>query len=124
MKNIYVLPTDKESKLFRDDTGVLLYSINIDQEQNHFKAQHIYITSDEDINENDYIITKDERLVQVSYLLSKDLEYASKVILTTDQNFDNGSIQVIGDEFIRWYVNNPGNNKVETHKFGFNDLEE
>ena len=49
MKNIHVLSTNTTSKLFKDDFDKLFYSINIDQEQNHFIAQHIYITSDEEI---------------------------------------------------------------------------
>ena len=55
MKNIHVLSTNTTSKLFKDDFDKLFYSINIDQEQNHFIAQHIYITSDEEIKEGDVV---------------------------------------------------------------------
>ena len=65
MKNIHILSTDTTSKLFKDDFDKLFYSINIDQEQNHFIAQHIYITSDEEIKASDWChtyhpYTKDE----------------------------------------------------------------
>lgn len=56
MKNIHILPTDKPTTLFKDDFGNFIYSINIDQEQNHFEPQHIYITSDEEIKEREICI--------------------------------------------------------------------
>ena len=110
MKNIRVLPTDKSSILSIED-GILI----LHRPQWRKGTQNIYITShNEDINENDYIITKDGRLVQVSYLLSKDLEEASKVILTTDQDLIADGVQAIDDEFLEWFVKNPGCEEVET----------
>ena len=109
MKNIRVLPTDKSSILSIED-GILI----LHRPQWRKGTQNIYITShNEDINENDYIITKDGRLVQVSYLLSKDLEEASKVILTTDQDLIADGVQAIDDEFIEWFVKNPCCEEVE-----------
>jgi hypothetical protein len=115
MKNIHVLPADKPSngyilgKCIKELSDVKIgqlvktYYLMFDEE--YFKPQNIYITSGaEDINENDYIISKDGRLVQVSYLLSKDLEDASKVILTTDQDLIKDDIQAIDDEFLEWFV--------------------
>jgi hypothetical protein len=117
MKNLYVLPTDKPSKLIYNDANDLCYQSNKsaknDRKWMYRKKFHIYITSDEDINENDYIITKDGRLIQVDYLLSKDLEEASKVILTTDQDLIKDGVQAISDEFLRWFVKNPSCDKVE-----------
>jgi hypothetical protein len=111
MKNIHVLQTDKPSRLSIINSQ-LIYS-----KEYFINAQHIYITSDEDINQNDYIITKDGRLVQVSYLLSKDLQSASKVILTTDQDLIKDEVQAIDDEFLEWFVKNPSCEevKVELH---------
>ena len=121
MKNIHTLPTSQSSKILKDDFGKLIFSINIDQEQNHFFPHSIYITcDDEDINELDYIITKDGKLVEVSYLLSLDLEQASKVVLTTDKDLIEDGVQEIDDEFIEWFVNNPSCEKVEV-KRGFPD---
>ena len=80
----------------------------------HIINQHIYITSNlEDIKENDYIITKDGALVQVSYLLSKDLEEASKVVLTTNQDLINDGVQAIDNDFLNWFVKNPSCDEVE-----------
>jgi lipoate-protein ligase A len=112
MKNIHVLPTDKPSRLHEYD---FLSPMGLSKEPLQWRlGRNIYITSDEeDINENDYIITADGRLVQVSYLLSKDLEEASKVILTTDQDLIKDGVQAIDDEFLEWFVKNPSCEEVE-----------
>jgi hypothetical protein len=109
MKNVHILPTDKPSRISFVKDKLVLFNTEGEGSMTH----HIYITSDEDINENDYIITKDGRLVQVSYLLSKDLEGASKVVLTIDQDLIKDGIQAIDDEFLEWFVNNPSCEEVE-----------
>jgi hypothetical protein len=116
MKNIHVLPTDKEKRL-HDTFGNLRLEKGYDSSP---CSVNIYITSDEDIDENDYIITQDGRLVQVSYLLSKDLEGALKVILTTDQDLINDDVTGIDDEFLEWFIKNPSCEFVEVQK-GFAD---
>jgi hypothetical protein len=125
MKNIHVLPTDKPSRLAlqidKDYPIKLKLSKVINGWTDTWQKQNIYITSDEDINENDYIITKDGRLVQVSYLLSKDLEGAFKIILTTDQNLIDNGVQAIGEEFLQWFIKNPSCERVETIKVPYFD---
>jgi hypothetical protein len=146
MKNLHVIPVDKEpvkgDLLLRhiwkgepneciswwryNDTTMygdtLVYTTlngSFMDVPSSFKVQNIYITNDEDINENDYIITKDGRLVQVSYLLSKDLEEASKVILTTDHDLFKDGVQAINDEFLEWFVKNISCEFVEVVKEGY-----
>jgi hypothetical protein len=111
MKNIHLIPTDKPSSLFEIDGHLIINKEQLIQPKYY---RNIYITNDEDINENDYIITKDGRLVQVSYLLSKDLEEASKVILTTDHDLFKDGVQAINDEFHDWFVKNPSCEFVKT----------
>lgn len=120
MKNIYVLPTDKPSRLYNCFSNLEIGEFVSTRDGLLVTNQNIYITSDEDINENDYIITKDGRLVQVSYLLSKDLQGASKVILTTDTKLIADGVQPIPDEFLEWFVKNPSCERVEVKK-GFAD---
>lgn len=111
MKNIHVLPKDIFNQLGVDHYGKTPTQIKIAE---FLINKNIYITSpNEDINENDYIITKDGRLVEVSYLLSKDLEGASKVILTTDQDLIKDSVQAIDNEFLEWFVKNPSCEEVK-----------
>lgn len=108
MKNIHVLPTDKLTKIsISKKTNAMVYNKDKHDTLAWFINQNIYITSDGDINENDYIITKDGRLVEVSYLLSKDIEGGSKVVLTTDQDLIKDGVQSIDDEFLKWFVKNP-----------------
>jgi len=116
-RNIHILPTDKPSKLHNYTFDGLWLSKKV---LNWKEARNICITNDEDIKENDYIITKDGRLVQVSYLLSKDLDGASKVILTTDQDLIKDGVQAIDDEFLEWFVKNPSCEEV----FLTNDFEQ
>jgi hypothetical protein len=121
MKNIHVLPTEKPSILYAKDDNYKLANSTMAMDwyisSAGYKPYNICITSnEEDINENDYIITRDGRLVQVSYLLSKDLEGASKVILTTDQDLIKDGVQAIDDEFLEWFVLNPSCDEVEVKK--------
>ena len=124
MKNIHVLPTDKPSRL-NTYKGVLNLAagefVAPTIVKNDLINQTIYITSDEDVNENDYIITKDGRLIQVSYLLSKDLEGCSKIILTTDTDLIQDGVQAIDDEFLEWFVNNPSCEEVEVREIEVED---
>jgi hypothetical protein len=127
MKNIHVLPTDKPSKLFKDDFGKYFISINIDQEQNHFKPQHIYITSDEEVKEGDYFLydgTKIRYKSNGTEYHGRDLCHISgnhrypvseskKIILTTDQDLIKNGVQKIDDEFLEWFVENPSCEEVE-----------
>ena len=81
MKNIHILPTDKPSRLFKDDFGKLIYSINMDQEQNHFEPQHLFITSDEKIKNDDWVycpvLKKPVFICLDSILMFKNLDYDS-----------------------------------------------
>lgn len=119
-KNLYLLLTEKPSRLWKNNLlqGKLELSNHVLIGSN--TAQHIYITChNEDINENDYVITKDGRLVQISYLLSKDLKGASKIILTTDPELIQDSIQAIDNEFLEWFVKNPSCEEIEIQEVKF-----
>jgi hypothetical protein len=127
MKNLHILPTDKPSRLFKDDFGKLIYSINMDQEQNHFEPQHLFITSDEEIKFNEYVIqvnfektnTQVIRCTtefQVKIANDEDGSFTKKkIILTTDQDLIKDGVQAIDDKFLEWFVKNPSceNVKVE-----------
>jgi hypothetical protein len=115
MKNIHILPTDNEQhSIIQKNDGLLL--IQTPRKEYSGKKLNLYITSEDDINENDFIITKDDRLIQVDYLLSKDLEGGSKVIITTDPTLIDDGVQSIDDEFLEWFVKNPTCEFVEVNK--------
>lgn len=114
MKNIHILPTDKPTTLFKDDFGNFIYSINIDQEQNHFEPQHIYITSDEEIKEGDWIFNEEREPSVLQCIGQGSLRGWNKIILTTDQDLIKDGVQAINDEFLEWFMKNSSCEWVET----------
>ena len=115
MKNIHVLPTDKPSRLIRLSNGELRYNENCGLHS--FYPQHIYITSDEEIEDGDWFLD-DNNQISHSYRLSH-VKFANpkKIILTTDQDLIKDGVQEIPDEFLKWFVKNPSCEYVKTEKF-------
>jgi hypothetical protein len=122
MKNIYLLPTDKPSRLSIDnDINELVYGIlSIDNIPN-CKNQNIYITNNEEIKEGDWVLMFDDfgnlflsnepqkyLGIEKGHHLNKGLR---KIILTTDQSLDG--VQAIDDDFLEWFVKNPSCESVE-----------
>jgi hypothetical protein len=116
MKNIHLISTDKPSRLFKDAFGKYFISINIDQEQNHFKPQHLYITNDEEIKEGDWVYCRTENRVLVSNVSYSKLEARFKIILTTDHDLIADGVQSIDDDFLEWFVKNPSCEEVEVNR--------
>jgi hypothetical protein len=128
MKNIHLLPTDKPSRLIYNDANQLCYQSNKsyknDRKWMHRKKFNIYITSDEEIKEGDYVVQtnlektntqviKCETEFQTRIANSKDGSFTKKkIILTTDP--DLYGVQAIDDEFLEWFVKNPSCEYVET----------
>ncbi len=127
MKNIHVLPTDNYSPL--------VHSTN--KYGGYFKSEHyspmkemgdsyqnIYITSDEEIKFNEYVIqvnfektnTQVIRCTtefQVKIANDEDGSFTKKkIILTTDQDLIKDGVQAIDDEFLEWFVKNPSCEEV------------
>ena len=80
----------------------------------HVLQENIYITSDEEIKEGvnqwylDKFINKPRN--------SSGSQYGEKqnvIILTTDQDLIKEGVEVINDDFLEWFVNNPSCEKVE-----------
>jgi hypothetical protein len=122
MKNIHILPTDKRSRLtIRLKTNELMYSYKESVNQKYNKDislnqnQHIYITSDEEIKEGDWIIwnKKIVKAINTAYYSAK------KIILTTDQDLIKDGVQAIGDEFIELFVKNLNCESIEVCKNPF-----
>ena len=128
MKNIHVLPTDKKTRLFTSDSVLILAGYPATT----FKTgKNIFITSDEEIKEGDWLIVNDEDVMQMKSSYDNDMSgediwvgdslngYATykdnckKIILTTDQDLINLGVQAIDDEFLEWFVKNPSCEEVE-----------
>jgi hypothetical protein len=131
MKNIHVLPTDKASRLcLRDfDNKLCLHRPEVTY---HGTNQNIYITSDEEIKEGDWvyennlnqetkvyqIIKRDDKLMffrfrSVPIWLDKNQHGCKKIILTDDKDLIKDGVQAIDDEFLEWFVKNPSCEYVE-----------
>jgi len=120
MKNIHILPTQNEitSKLFKVSNELKLtrkYDF-----YNGAKYQNIYITSDKEIKEGDWVIKissiyKGGGIAQKYSFIDAQFEdiIFKKIILTTDTNLIKDSVQVIEDEFLEWFVKNPNCEKIE-----------
>lgn len=116
MKNLFVIPTMGMSTLYkRNDLGTYhIGPFDLCLTGDLLRTnQYVYVTNDEDINDNDYIITKDGRLVQVSYLLSEDLIGGTKVVMTNDPKLIEDGVQGIEEKFFDWFIDNPSCEKVE-----------
>jgi len=139
MKNIHLIPTNKPSRLYEGNLGELV----IIQYNSPLKSLHIYITSDEEIKEGDWVLenTVFERTPYIGKtfypkndgtvtdeVLKRDLlsvnykghyetivfkHNCKKIILTTDQDLIADGIQDINDDFLEWFVKNPSCEEVE-----------
>ena len=116
MKNLFLLPTDKPSRLYEFGN-----QFNIqDKQQENFRSFNINITSNEEIKEGDwYYDTNDNESLFPIYRRSQDPKFYSgckKIILTTDQDLIKYGVQAIDDDFLEWFVKNPSCESVEVFK--------
>jgi len=130
MKNIYLIPTDKPSRLFKNIHSNL-WTIRKYYDEPLNKAtqnQNIYITSDEDIKEWDWVIESDLKIItqaKFHYLEGLEGQFIDgihiscwkKIILTTEQKLIRDGVQAIDDEFLKQFVKNPSCEFVEILKF-------
>lgn len=124
MKNIHILPTKKPSipsRLFYKERE-LIFS----KDYHVFNGVNIYITSDEEIKDSDWVYSearntllkvKSKTKTSVGTLLIEDdiitpLEInevdCKKIILTTDQDLIKDGVQAIDDEFLEGFCSKNG----------------
>jgi len=122
MKNIHILPTDKPSRLW---TNNLKRRLELDE----FPSQHptniaknIYITSDEEIKEGDYVFNLISKEVYPILELWEVVSYEKKIILTTNSELIEEGVQSIDDEFLKWFVKNPSCEFVKTDLVPVNEF--
>ena len=113
MKNIHVLPTENESRLRYNSFNKVYELCEFPKYHTDIKSTHnIYITSDEEIKEEDYFIAYSVTIDKKPYI-SCASEYKEhkkekgKIILTTDVDLIKYGVQAIDDEFLEWFVKNP-----------------
>jgi hypothetical protein len=119
MENIHVIPTDKPSRLLLSGFGTLFLTPPIEFKSSD-KYQNIYITSDKEIKEGDYIgYPTLNNWVPIKYLGGDLIGSEKKIILTTDPDLIKDGIQAIDDTFLEWFVKNPSCEYVKIDKLVF-----
>ncbi len=114
MENIYLLPTEKLSRLFKFANELHLNNTPKD----YYKKYNIYITSaNEEIKEGDWCIVGNGVSKLNTQFTSKEEINTNwkKIILTTDQDLIKNGVQKIDDEFLEWFVKNPSCEFVDVY---------
>jgi hypothetical protein len=123
MKNIHVVPTDKPSIVYAKDDNYKLANSTIAMDwyisSAGYKPYIIYITSDEESRIDDWVLGGLGGIDIKKYgrYFADDWK---KIVLTTDLDLIADGVQAIDDEFLEWFVKNPGCESVGVKK-GFED---
>ena len=117
MKNIYILPTEEPSRLHYSN-GQISYKLVLKKEFSKCNdgllsgQRHIYITSDEEIEEGDWVYSEQYKN-RLLFKLPNNKYFYKKIILTTDRDLIKDGVQEIDDEFLEWFVKNPNCEEIE-----------
>ena len=116
MKNLNLLPTDKPSSLIIYNSKLKLVNYPVITPSGNQK--HVYITSDEEIKDNTWVLNIVNGVIYKTYSgnnfnLDTEKERWRKIILTTDQDLIKNGVQAIDDEFLEWFVKNPNCEEIE-----------
>ena len=150
MKNVHVLPTENYKQDYTLLNGEIVDVVRLGQliknrQTNQFLLNknsqwaascdtdvlvphHIYITSDEELKEEDWCFLRETSLFNnkigrvnknvISDNGKNGLNF-KKIILTTDQDLIANGTQAIDDEFLEWFVKNPSCEEVEVFHYDF-----
>jgi len=114
MKNIHLLPTTKEQhSIIQKNSGLLL--VQTPSKDYSGKKLNLYITSDEEIKEDDWGLSKLNEVILFGR--SYNEKFYKKITLTTDQDLINEGVQAIDDEFLEWFIKNPSCDCIEIQKW-------
>jgi hypothetical protein len=109
MKNLYLLPTDQQSRLVKiKDTFFLTSTDNIPGGTFY----NIHITNDEEIGEGDWCLNVNKDTIYKKDKYPMDISW-KKIILSTDPELIADGVQPIDDEFLKWFVKNPSCEEVK-----------
>jgi hypothetical protein len=124
MKNVFLLPTDKPIKtvgnLVKDQYGdIHIFTKNDSKEYGKTTTKlNIFITSDEEIKEGNWCLHKlDTKPIKYNKNLFCNGTFGyKKIILTTDEDLIKDGVQAIPNEFLEWFIKNPGCDSIQTEK--------
>jgi hypothetical protein len=125
-KNIFLIQTNKPSRLIRNEKGIILSNDTISKYLHLIQAKYcnIYITSDEEIKVGDWVINLNspyahkelcriDNQLELERYAKKTSNNCKKIILTTDQDLIKKGVQDIVSHFLEWFINNPSCEEVE-----------
>jgi hypothetical protein len=121
MKNIFLIPTENSSRLSIKD-GILI----LHRQQWRKGTQNLHITSDSKFVRDEYITDGIEvmkatpKLVDAQGLV--DRRDWKKILMTTDPELIKDGVYPIGEEFLKWFVENSTCFKVEVVYGLFNPM--
>lgn len=117
-KNLYLLPTDKPSRLIIYSTLLNEFRLLAEPIEDWKHKRNVYVTSDEEpklnecgINTKNNVIFKGKGFTPDEY----DKKYCRKIILTTDPDLIKNGVQSIDDEFLEWFIKNPKCENVDVN---------
>ena len=126
MKNIFLIPTDKPSRLYYHSDLKHLVLTNKTMLREFVINQNIYITSNSKFVRDEYITDGIEvmkatpKLVDAQGLV--DRRDWKKILMTTDPELIKDGVHPIGEDFLQWFVKNPTCIKVEVVYGLFNPM--
>ena len=126
MKNIFLIPTDKPSRLYYHSDLKHLVLTNKTMLREFVINQNIYITSNSKFVRDEYITDGMEvmkatpKLVDAQGLV--DRRDWKKILMTTDPELIKDGVHPIGEDFLQWFVKNPTCIKVEVVYGLFNPM--
>jgi hypothetical protein len=124
MKNLFLLPTDKPSRLYLFEERLILGDlVTVVFKNSGAVNQNIYITEDVKIRTRGWYIYDNEIYCNsIDEIHSLNTNVFKKIILTTDKDLIADGVQAIDDEFLEWFVKNPSCESVEVKCYSkFND---
>jgi hypothetical protein len=121
MKNIHVLSTNKQSRLWVNNLRRRLELDEFHSKHQTNIAKHIYITSDE-LTKECYMYDIDGDVGKAIGSDMKEFEGNKKIILTTDLDLIADGVQAIPDDFLEWFVKNPSCEEVKVNNLCYGAL--
>lgn len=113
MKNIYLLPTDQQSRIHKNDKGELVLC-DLYFGKNTINGHHLYITYNEYIERGDkgWLLEDSSNVVNVTEFdctngLGGIYPTDRKIVLTTDPILIKDGVQEVDEDFLKTYVKNP-----------------
>lgn len=113
MKNVYLLPTDQQSRIHKNDKGELVLC-DLYFGKNTINGHHLYITYNKYIErgEKGWLMEDSSNVVNVTEFdctngLGGIYPTDRKIVLTTDPTLIKDGVQEVDEDFLKTYVNNP-----------------